>query len=147
MIFTISRSKMNGAFKSANKNINKIMQNILRNKRGWTDNLSLALLAYQTSIRTSTGATTYSLVCGIEAVLPIGVEKQFLRTLLEENINEDELIQVSHDQLALIEEKKMDVVYQRKLYKKRTEKAYNKKVKLRMFKENDLMLKTIFPIQ
>src|ERR1044072_1123062 len=51
------RLKMNGVVEAANKNIKKILQKMVK-----------------TSIRTSTGATPYSLVYGMEAVLPIEVE-------------------------------------------------------------------------
>ncbi|PKI56708.1 hypothetical protein CRG98_022900 [Punica granatum] len=52
--------------------------------------LPYALLAYRTSIRTSTGATPYSLVYGMEAVLPIEVEIPSMRILAEAELEEAE---------------------------------------------------------
>jgi len=49
--------------------------------RDWHEMLPYALLAYRTSIRTSTGATPYALVYGTEAVLPVEVEILSLRAL------------------------------------------------------------------
>ncbi|KAL6324064.1 hypothetical protein AAG906_006335 [Vitis piasezkii] len=46
--------------------------------------LPFALWAYRTSFRTSTGATPYSLVYGMEAVLPVEIEMGSLRVALEQ---------------------------------------------------------------
>ncbi|XP_012481127.1 uncharacterized protein LOC105796028 [Gossypium raimondii] len=46
--------------------------------------------AYRTSVRTSTGATPFSLVYGMEAVLPIEVEIPSLRVLAELKLDEAE---------------------------------------------------------
>lgn len=56
--------------------------------KDWHDMLTYALHAYRTSIRTSTGATPYSLVYGMEAVLPIEVEIPSLRVLMEAELEE-----------------------------------------------------------
>ncbi|PKI42997.1 hypothetical protein CRG98_036611 [Punica granatum] len=65
------RPQMNGAVEAANKNIKKIIEKMTMNYKDWHEMLPYALLAYRTSIWTSTGATPYSLVYGMEAVLPI----------------------------------------------------------------------------
>ncbi|PKI73162.1 hypothetical protein CRG98_006449 [Punica granatum] len=71
------RPQMNGAVEAANKNIKKIIEKMTVNYKDWHEMLPYALLAYRTSIRTSTGETPYSLVYGMEAVLPIEVENLF----------------------------------------------------------------------
>ena len=68
------RPKMNGAIEAANKNIKKIIQKMVVTYKDWHEMLPFALYGYQTSVRTSTGATPFSLVYGMEAVLPIEVE-------------------------------------------------------------------------
>ncbi|PKI18317.1 hypothetical protein CRG98_049409, partial [Punica granatum] len=65
---------MNGAVEAANKNIKKIIEKMIVNYKDWHEMLSSALLAYRTSIRSSTEVTPYSLVYSMEAVLPIEVE-------------------------------------------------------------------------
>ncbi|PKI72254.1 hypothetical protein CRG98_007328 [Punica granatum] len=65
---------MNGAVEAANKNIKKIIEKMTVNYKDWHEMLPFALLAYRTSIRSSTGATPYSLVYGMEAVLLVEVE-------------------------------------------------------------------------
>ncbi|RVW37484.1 hypothetical protein CK203_111079 [Vitis vinifera] len=47
----------------------------------------------RTSFRTSTGATPYSLVYGMEAVLPVETEMGFMRVALEQQISETEWAQ------------------------------------------------------
>ena len=61
---------MNGAVEAANKNIKKIVQKMTVSYKDWHEMLPFALHGYRTSVRTSTGATPYSLVYGMEAVLP-----------------------------------------------------------------------------
>ncbi|XP_019429619.1 PREDICTED: uncharacterized protein LOC109337164 [Lupinus angustifolius] len=64
------RPKMNGAVEAANKNIKKIVQKMVVTYKDWHEMLPFALHGYRTSVRTSTGVTPYSLVYGMEAVLP-----------------------------------------------------------------------------
>ncbi|PKI70912.1 hypothetical protein CRG98_008707 [Punica granatum] len=58
---------MNGTVEAANKNIKKIIEKMTVNYKNWHEMLLYALLAYRTSIRTSTEATPYFLVYGMEA--------------------------------------------------------------------------------
>ena len=72
---------------------------------------SIFLIDYRTSIRTSTGATPYSLVYGSEAVLPIEVEIKFLRVLVETKVFEEEWMKERYEQLALIDDKRARAQY------------------------------------
>ncbi|XP_052490784.1 uncharacterized protein LOC128043031 [Gossypium raimondii] len=74
--------------------------------KDWHEKLPFTLFAYRTSIRTSTGATPFSLVYGMEAILPIEVEIPSLLVLSELKLDEVEWIQSRYDQLNLIEEKR-----------------------------------------
>ena len=74
---------MNGAVKATNKNMKKIIAKATETYKDWHEKLSFALHAYRTGIRTSTGAIPYSLVYGMEVVLPIEVEISSLRVLRE----------------------------------------------------------------
>ena len=64
----------NGAIETTNKNVKNILAKTVVTYKDWAD---------RTSIRASTGATPYSLVYGSEVVLPIEVEIQSLRVLVE----------------------------------------------------------------
>lgn len=56
------RPQMNGAVEAANKNIKRIIEKMTTKYHDWHEMLPYALLAYRTSIRTSTGATPYALL-------------------------------------------------------------------------------------
>ncbi|KAL6327438.1 hypothetical protein AAG906_019751 [Vitis piasezkii] len=73
------RLQTNGAVEAANKNIKRILRKMVETSRDWLEKLPFALWAYRTSFRTSTGATPYSLVYGMEAVLPVETEMGSLR--------------------------------------------------------------------
>ncbi|XP_012458269.1 uncharacterized protein LOC105779065 [Gossypium raimondii] len=132
------RSKMNGAVEAANKDIKKIVGKMTETSRDWHEKLPFALLAYRTSIRTSTGATPFSLVYGMEAVLPIEVEIPSLRVLTELHLDEAEWVQSRYDQLNLIEGKRLKAIQHGQMYQKRMMRAYNKKVRPRELHEGDL---------
>ena len=85
--------KKNDAVKAANKNVKKIIAKAIETYKDWHEKLPFALHAYRTGVRTSTGATPYSLVYGMEAVLPIEVEISSLRVLREVELEEAEWVQ------------------------------------------------------
>ncbi|XP_019435845.1 PREDICTED: uncharacterized protein LOC109342286 [Lupinus angustifolius] len=58
--------------------------------QGLARNATFALHGYRTSVHTSTGATPYSLVYGMEVVLPLEVEIPSLRLLAEAGLKESE---------------------------------------------------------
>ncbi|PKI49418.1 hypothetical protein CRG98_030188 [Punica granatum] len=101
---------MNGAVEAANKNNKKIIEKMTVNYKDWHEMLPYALLAYQTSIRTSTEATPYSLVYGMEAVLPIEWAKQ------------------RYEQLNLIDEKRLKALCHGQCYQQRMARAFNAKI-------------------
>ncbi|KAL6313734.1 hypothetical protein AAG906_010153 [Vitis piasezkii] len=80
----------NRTVEATNKNIKKILRKMVETFRDWLEKLSFALWAYRTSFRTSTGATPYSLVYGMEIVLPVETEMGSLRVALEQQISETE---------------------------------------------------------
>ncbi|GKV11286.1 hypothetical protein SLEP1_g22551 [Rubroshorea leprosula] len=98
--------KMNGAVEVPNKNIKKILAKMIVTYKDWHEMLPYALHAYRTSIRTSTGATPYSLVYGMEVVLPIELEIPSMRSLSKSRIEEEDLIQKRIDHLNLLDEKR-----------------------------------------
>ncbi|RDY01970.1 hypothetical protein CR513_14634, partial [Mucuna pruriens] len=68
--------------------------------------LPYALHGYRISMRTSMGATPYSLVYGMEAVLLVEVEIPPLRVLAEAKIDGSEWVQSRLDQLNLVDKKR-----------------------------------------
>ena len=127
------RPKMNGVVEAANKNIKKIIQKMVVTYKDWHEMLPFALHGYRTSVCTSTWATHFSLVYGMEAVLPVEVEIPSMRVLMEAKLTDAEWVQSRYDQLNLIEEKRLTAMCHGQLYQQRMKKAFDKKVKPRVF--------------
>ncbi|EOY21231.1 RNA-directed DNA polymerase [Theobroma cacao] len=144
---TTYRPKMNGAVEAANKNIKKIVEKMTEVYKDWHEKLPFALHAYRTSVRTSIGATPYSLVYGAEAVLPVEVEIPSLRVLMETELEDAEWVRSRYEQLNLIEEKRLAALCHGQMYQRRMMRAYEKKVHPRQFREGELVLKRILPNQ
>ncbi|GAU46907.1 hypothetical protein TSUD_299580 [Trifolium subterraneum] len=89
----------------------------------------------------------FSLVYGMEAVLPVEVEIPSMRVLMEAKLSEAEWCQSRHDQLNLIEEKRMTALCHGQLYQKRMKQVFDRKVRPREFKVGDLVLKKILSFQ
>ena len=116
------RPQTNGAIEATNKNIKRILRKMVETSRDWSEKLPFALWAYCTSFRTSIGVTPYSLVYGMEAVLPIEIEMGSLRVALEQQISEAEWTQSRYDQLSHLDERRLRAsdhvqAYQRKIVK------------------------------
>uniref|UniRef100_A0A2N9HVA1 Uncharacterized protein n=1 Tax=Fagus sylvatica TaxID=28930 RepID=A0A2N9HVA1_FAGSY len=109
--------KMNGAVEAANKNVKKILSKMTETYKDWHKHLPYALCAYRTSMRTSVGATPYSL------------------------LEEAEWAQARYEQLNFIDEKRLAALCHGQLYQRRIERAYNKKARPRTFQPGDLVLK------
>ncbi|PHT40048.1 hypothetical protein CQW23_18902 [Capsicum baccatum] len=97
---------------------------MVQGSRQWHEKLPFALLGYRTTVRTSTGETSYLLVYGTEAVIPAEVEILSLRVIKEADIDDDEW-----------------------LYQRRMARAYNKKFHPRNFEVGQLVLRHILPHQ
>ncbi|PKI52230.1 hypothetical protein CRG98_027405 [Punica granatum] len=107
--------------------------------------LPFALLAYRTSIRTSTGATPYSLVYGMEAILPIEVEIPSMMVLAESELEEAEWAKQRYEQLNLINEKRLTALSHGQCYQQRMARAFNARVHHREFNPGDLVLRKQHP--
>ena len=82
------RPQVNRAVEAANKNVKNILAKMVVTYRVWAEKLPFAIWSYRTSIRASTRVIPYSLVYGNEVVLPIEVEIQSLRVLVESKVLE-----------------------------------------------------------
>ncbi|PKI54982.1 hypothetical protein CRG98_024654 [Punica granatum] len=131
---------MNGAMEAANKNIKRIIEKMTVTYRDWHEMLPFALLAYRTSIRTSTGATPYSLVYGMEVVLPIKVEIPSMRVLAKSKLEETEWAKQRYEQFNLIDERQLTTLCHGQCYQQRMARAFNTRVHHREFCPGDLVL-------
>ena len=90
---------------ATNKNVNKIIAKATETYKDWHEKLPYALHVYQTRVQPSTEATPYSLVYGMEVVLPIEVEIPSLRVLREVELEKAEWVQARYNQLNLIKKR------------------------------------------
>jgi len=137
------KPKMNGVVEASNKNVKKIIQKMVVTYKDWHEMLPFALHAYRTAVWTLIGATPYTLVYGMEAVMPLKVEIPSLRVLIDFELEEVEWEKVRYEQLNLISEKRIAAICYHQLYQRRTAKSYDKKVRPWGFHERDLILKKI----
>ena len=121
---------------------NILAKMVLTNK-DWAKKLLFALSGYRTFICASTRATPYSLVDGSDVMLPIKVEIQSLRVLVETKVLEEDWAKVRYEQLVLIDEKRARKQYHAQKYQKRIARAFNKKLKPRNLKKRELVLKVL----
>ena len=125
------RSQTNGAVEAANKNIKRILRRMVETSRDWSEKLPFALWAYRTSFRTSTWATPYYLVYGIEAVLPVEIEMGSMRVALEQHIPEADWAQARLDQLNVLDERRLRITDHLRAYQRKMAHAFKKRVKPR----------------
>ena len=111
--------------------------------KDWHEIFPFTLHGYRTSVCISTGATPFSLVYGMEVVLPFEVEVPSLRILVELGLKESEWTQARFDQLNIIEDKRLAAMSQGWLYQSRVKNAFNKKVRPCKFNEGDFVLKKV----
>ena len=97
------RPKMNEAVEAINKNIKKIVGKITKTYKDWHEKLPLALHGYRTTVWTSTGATSFSLVYYMEAVFPIEIKIPSLQVLTEIKLDKVERVRARYEQLILVE--------------------------------------------
>ena len=81
---------MNGVVEVAIKNIKKIIQKMIVTFKDCHEMLPFALHVYYTVVRASIGVTSYTLVYGIETVIPLEMEIPSLRVLIDPELKEAE---------------------------------------------------------
>lgn len=84
------------------------------------------------------GATPFTLVYGMEAVLPMEVEIPSLRVLSQMELSKAECSQQRFEQLNLIDEKRPKALCYGQIYQQRVAKSFNRKVRPIHFEVNDL---------
>ena len=91
-------------------------------------------------MRTPTKATPFSLVYGVEAVLPLEIQIPSLRVALATEMIDEEQHVLRLQELEALDDKRLQAQQQIELYQARISKAFNKKVRERIFKQGDLVL-------
>ena len=134
---SVEHPQTNGQAEAANKVIlGQLKKRLGSAKVLWAEKLPEILWAYRCTPQTSTGETPFNLTYGTDAMLPVEVSEPTLRRQMEDwNINNECL----RTDLDLIEELRERAKIKEAAVKRRAMKRFNAKVKLRDFKEGDLV--------
>ncbi|XP_059292147.1 uncharacterized protein LOC132045578 [Lycium ferocissimum] len=116
---TAYRPQMNGAMDVANKNIKRALRKMIDNYKNCT-------------------AKHYAL---------LGSGDSFTEDHQEAKLNDAEWVRNRYEQLAMIDEKRMVEMCHGQLYRQRMSRAFNKRVRARLFQIRQLVLKRVFPDQ
>ncbi|XXG43863.1 hypothetical protein AAC387_Pa01g3805 [Persea americana] len=110
-------------------------------KGGWVNELPSVLWAYRTTTRRSTGKTPFSLTYGMEAIIPLEIRLPTIRT--EAYSHEQNRMRIA-EHLDLIEEQRDQALIRLAAYQQQLARSYQKKVRERVFKVGDLVLRKVF---
>ncbi|KAM3016053.1 hypothetical protein FF2_000114 [Malus domestica] len=95
---------------------------------------------------TPTQATPYSLVYGVEAVLPLESQIPSLRMAIQEGLTDEENAKLRLQELEALDERRLEAQQHLECYQAWLSKAFNKKVRPRSFQIGDLVLALRRPI-
>ncbi|KAL0303460.1 UNVERIFIED_CONTAM: hypothetical protein Sradi_6214100 [Sesamum radiatum] len=137
----------NGLAEAFNKTLCNLLKKVVsKSKRDWHEKIGEALWAYRTTHRTATQATPYSLVYGVEAVLPLESQIPSLRIAIQEGLTAEDNARLRLEELEALDEKRLEAQQQLQCYQARMTRAFNKKVRPRSFQVGDLVLAVRRPI-
>ena len=107
-------------------------------KRPWAEQLTTILWTYRTTSRVSTRETTFNLVYGVEAVIPVEIEvgSSWIENF-DEQMNQ-EALKENHD---LIDEKREHACMRLEAYQQRIERYCNSQVRSRPMNIRDVILR------
>ncbi|XP_074313576.1 uncharacterized protein LOC141648758 [Silene latifolia] len=137
----------NGLAEAFNKTLCNLLRKVVaKSKRDWHERIGEALWAYRTTYKTLTQATPYALVYGVEAVLPLELQIQSLRVVIQEELRSDDNDKLRLEELEALDEKRLQAQQKLQCYQGRLSRAFNKKVRPRSFQVGDLVLAVRRPI-
>ncbi|KAG7556928.1 Ribonuclease H-like superfamily [Arabidopsis suecica] len=134
----------NGQAEASNKTIlSNLKKRLNAQKGGWYDELQPVLWAYRTTPRRATGETPFSLVYGMEAVVPAELNVPRLRRS-EAPLNEESNSKLLEDVLNTIDERRDQSLIRLQNYQQLTARYYNSKLKNRPLNVGDFVLRRVF---
>ncbi|KAM2621503.1 hypothetical protein TB2_026246 [Malus domestica] len=137
----------NGQVESSNKIlVNIIKRMVMDSPERWHEKLGNTLWAYRTSKRAETGTTPYALTFRQEAVLPMEINVSYVRIQNQFGLHSEEYIEAMCQGIEDLDVARIEALNQIQEGKKAVARAYNKKVKVKSFKEEDLVWKTVLPL-
>jgi hypothetical protein len=133
-------AQANGQAEASNKVLIKIIKKRIKdNLRRWHEKISEALWAYRTSRHGATRVTSFELVYGQEAVLPVEVSLQHLRITGQDNLSAKEYIEFMMDKIGEAPESLLRALEEIEKEKVKIATAYNKHIVGKSFQVGDLV--------
>ncbi|XP_058740981.1 uncharacterized protein LOC131613319 [Vicia villosa] len=143
-ISTPYNDQENGQVEATNKVIiGLIKKHVGQNPRSWHMTLGQALWACRNSPKESTNTTSFKLVNGHDAVLPLEVHLQPIRIQRQAEIPTEYYWGMMYDTLVDVEEHRLTSLDAILRLKEQVAKAYNRKVNVEAFNCGDLVWKVI----
>ncbi|CAN6562196.1 unnamed protein product [Malus baccata var. baccata] len=137
----------NGQAEASNKIlVNIIKRMVIDSPEKWHEKLGNTLWAYRTSKRAGTGTTPYALTFGQDAVLPMEINVSSVRIQNQFGLHSEEYIEAMCQGIEDLDVARLEALNQIQEGKKTVARTYYKKVKMKSFKEGDLVWKTVLPL-
>ncbi|XP_060170887.1 uncharacterized protein LOC132601846 [Lycium barbarum] len=137
----------NGLAEAFNKTLYNLLKKVVsKSKRDWHERMEEALLAYRTTYRTPTQATPYSLVYGVEIVLPLECQIPSFRLAIQEGLTDEENARMRLEELEALDEKRLEAQQSLEFYQAYLSRSFNKRVHPRCFQVGDQVLVVRRPI-
>jgi hypothetical protein len=137
----------NGQAESSNRTLIKLIKKkIEENPKRWHEVLSEVLWAHRISNHSATKVTPFELVYRQEVILPVEVNLDALRIARQNELLAIDYHNLILDRLDEVSDERVKALGEIERDKLRVDKAYNKRVKEKLFQVGDLVWKTILPI-
>ncbi|KAK3043471.1 hypothetical protein RJ639_002050 [Escallonia herrerae] len=138
---SVAHPQSNGQTENMNRSILQGLKRKLDDAKGaWVDELPKVLWAYRTTPHSVTGETPFLLCFGIEALLPVEVGLPTVRVLQFSEAENEENLRGNLDLLDDVRAQALDRVI---LTKQRVARFYNRRVRMRIFRVGDLVLRKL----
>jgi adenosyl cobinamide kinase/adenosyl cobinamide phosphate guanylyltransferase len=127
--------------------ISLIKKKIYDHSKHWHRILSEALWAHRISKHRATKVSPFELVCWQEAVLPVDISLNAVRFAKQNDLTIGDYYNLMMDNIDKVIDKRVTALGETEKDKIMVAKAYNKKVKAKLFQVGDLVWKTVLPLR
>ena len=142
---SLAHQQSNGQTEVTIRTLKAALKTKLENLKGkWVEYLSEVLWTYRATRRSVTQETLFTLAFGTEAVAPVKVGLKSPRVEFANTELNKEILRLNLD---LLEEKCEQALNRAEDYHRKTTKYYDRRVKPRIFKPDNLVLKKLLPVR
>jgi hypothetical protein len=141
-------AQANGQAEASNKILIRLIKKKIEERlRSWHEVLLEALWAHRTAVHGVTKVTSFELVFGQEAVLSVDINLQTYRVMGQDRLSAQDYVESMFNRIDEVPESRFRALHEIEKEKLRVAKAYNKKVREKIFQVGELVWKTIFPLE